>query len=121
MNNIAPPVSFYSISAQDIWLVTLDDAEGHEQEGTRPVVIVNIHPQSKLVMATPCTGKVRATRFPHTHQISPATTNGLTRESIALVYQTRALSTTRFIKKMGKCSDADFEAIKIILEDYFEI
>jgi mRNA interferase MazF len=115
---LTSPVSINDVSIRDIWLVTLDDAEGHEQEGTRPVIIINVHPQSKLSMVTPCTGQMRASRFPHTHQISPTTTNGLTRESIGLVYQSRALSTTRFIKKMGKCSDTDFEAIQIILGDY---
>ncbi len=118
---MAPPVSLSAISVQDIWLVTLDDAEGHEQDGTRPVIIMGLHTPSKLTMITPCTGTIRATRFPHTHQLSPTFTNGLSKDSVALVYQTRALSTTRFIRKMGKCSQADFEAIKIMLEDYLDL
>lgn len=115
---MAPPVSLSAISVQDIWLVTLDDTEGHEQDGTRPVIIMGVHTQSKLTMITPCTGTIRATRFPDTHQLSPTFTNGLTKDSVALVYQTRALTTTRFIRKMGKCSDADFEVIKILLKTY---
>ena len=44
-----------SIAIGEIWLVSLDDVEGHEQSGTRPALVIANHRQANLVMATPFT------------------------------------------------------------------
>jgi len=53
-----------NIAVGDIWLVRLNDAQGHEQQGTRPVIVLAIHSQANLVMVTQCTGNLDAQRYP---------------------------------------------------------
>lgn len=107
-----------TIRAGDIWRVRLTDAEGHEQQGTRPVIVLAVHNQANQVMVTSCTGRLRAQRFPFTHRIGISSKNDLTQDSIALVYQTRTLTVQRFLSKLGEIDDDDFEVIKILLKTY---
>ena len=107
-----------NIAVGDIWLVRLIDAQGHEQQGTRPVIVLAIHNQANLVMVTPCTGNLDAQRFPFTHKVIPSATSGLIRDSVAQVYQTRCLTDTRFIRKMGDLETDDFDKVKLLLSTY---
>lgn len=107
-----------AICVGDIWRVRLTDAEGHEQLGTRPVIVLAVHNQANQVMVTPFTGRLRAQRFPFTHRVGISRKNGLTQDSIALVYQTRTLTVQRFLSKLGEINADDFDAIKILLKTY---
>jgi len=107
-----------TITVKDIWLVSLSDTEGHEQRGTRPVIVLAVHSQAHLVMVTPFTGNIDASRFPYTHQVGPTGTNGLSKDSIAQIYQTRALTYDRFIRKLGEIDESDYETVKMLLKDF---
>jgi mRNA interferase MazF len=106
------------ISVRDIWLVRLNDTVGHEQRGNRPVIVLAVHPQAHLVMVTPFTGNIDAGKFPYTHQVGPTDTNGLSKDSVAQIYQTRNLAYDRFIRKLGEIDDSDYETVKVQLRDY---
>jgi len=107
-----------SITVGEIWLVSLDDVEGHEQRGTRPALVIAIHRQANLVMATPFTGNMDALRFPYSYEVKPSSTNGLTTDSAVLIYQTRCLALTRFIKKIGDLEPTHSTNVKLLLKDY---
>lgn len=102
----------------EIWYVHINDAIGHEQDKDRPV-LVN-HNQSKLIMSVPFTKNQDALRFPHSHLIQSSVQNGLTIDSVAQVYQTRTMAYSRFQRKMGVLEKIHFEAIIILLQDYFK-
>ncbi|MBI4451427.1 type II toxin-antitoxin system PemK/MazF family toxin [Candidatus Woesearchaeota archaeon] len=84
----------------EIWLVSLPGSDGHEQAGTRPALIVSgIH--ANIVLVIPFTSNVQALRFPHTIKVQANKTNGLTADSIALVFHVRAIDTHRLTKRLG--------------------
>jgi mRNA interferase MazF len=95
----------------DIVLVNLpqstDDA-GHEQVGTRPALIVHDDATSNtlsVVMIVPFTSNIKAQRFPHTILVQPSKENGLSKPSVLLVFQLRAIDKQRVAKKIGHLED----------------
>ncbi len=96
----------------------MDDAEGHEQSGERPAIILAVHNEANLCMAVPLTTNLETSRFPFAHRINPSTNNGLTRPSVALVYQSRCITVTRLIRRMGIIDQDDLNSIFILLRDY---
>lgn len=89
----------------DIVLVNLPqtaDGAGHEQVGTRPALIVHDDATSEtlsVVMIVPFTSNLKAQRFPHTIVVEPTEENGLTVQSVLLVFQLRAIDRQRVTKK----------------------
>ena len=79
---------------------------GHEQGGRRPAIIVQ-NPTNRLptVLVVPLTSKLSAIRYPYTVRIPPSQQNGLRYESIALVFQIRAMDINRVIKESGTLED----------------
>ena len=91
----------------DIVLVNLPqtaDGAGHEQVGTRPALIVHedaTNDTLSVVMIVPFTSNMKAQRFPHTIVVEPTEENGLTVQSILLVFQLRAIDRQRVKKTIG--------------------
>lgn len=88
----------------EVWMVTLPFTPGREQSGERPAVVVQdaaYGQGSPLVLIVPLTSQSGASRFPATVAVQPSPENGLTLESIAMVFQTRALDRSRFIRRLG--------------------
>ena len=84
----------------EIWIVAIPSADGHEQYGTRPFVII-ADTRSSITIGIPCTSNMRALRFPHTVALASSRKNGLEQDSIALVLQVRAVDKNRLEKKIG--------------------
>ena len=107
----------------EIWKVALADAEGHEQAGDRPAIVICIHPQANVTMVVPLTKNQDCLRFPYSHQVKKSNTNGLLLDSVALVYQMRCLtaSSTRFLDKMGVIEQNHFDQIKLLIKSYLKI
>ncbi|MDN7025789.1 type II toxin-antitoxin system PemK/MazF family toxin [Methanoculleus sp. FWC-SCC1] len=103
-------------SRGDIWFVDLTDARGHEQSGLRPAVVLAVA-YGGMTIVVPLTTTAAAFSFPHTHGIEKSSQNGLTSHSAALVFQIVALSEDRFVRKTGRCSVEDMEAISVLLKD----
>lgn len=103
-------------SRGDIWFVDLTDARGHEQSGLRPAVVLAVA-YGGMTIAVPLTTTPVTFSFPHTHGIEKSSQNGLTSNSAALVFQIVALSEDRFVRKIGRCSVEDMEAISVLLKD----
>ncbi len=77
---------------------------GHEQAGHRPSVVVQTdvtNANLPTTMVVPMTSNLAATRFPHTIHIDPSPQNGLSRPSVLLVFQLRAIDKGRLGNKIG--------------------
>ena len=84
----------------EIWLVELPFPLGHEQTGTRPAIIMS-DLEADISIVIPLTSNIQALRFPHTLEIKKSTNNGLETDSIALVFQLRAIDKSRLRKRLG--------------------
>jgi mRNA interferase MazF len=107
----------------DIYLARLDPQEGSEQAGQRPVVIMSrdsINQNSPVVVSVPIIDRNHKRRIYPSHVVLKAGDGGLTKESVALGEQIRAVSQSRFIKYMGHLSDQSITqigaALKITLD-----
>jgi len=103
----------------EIWFVDLTDARGHEQSGMRPAVVLAV--SYGMTVVVPLTTTRAAFSFPHTHGIEKSSQNGLSSDSAALVFQIVALSEDRFVRRIGRCSDEDMEAIGILLKELLSL
>ena len=105
----------------EIWLVSLNDAMGHEESGSRPAIVISTHAQTKLCTVIPFTKHAEASRFPYTHQIECSHANGLSCDSVALVFQIRNLTFERFIQRLGILEEAHFQQILILLKKHLNL
>jgi mRNA interferase MazF len=94
-------------------LVDLEPTLGHEQQGTRPCVVVsdaavNSSQRFPLIAVVPVTGT------PATGALYPSLApgaSGLTKPSTALVDQLRSIDKQRIRKRYGQLSPQELEAI----------
>lgn len=109
------------INVGDIWIVSLVDTEGHEQRGERPALVLAVHHEANVVMVTPFTGNLDALRFPYSHEVKRSRSNGLSRDSAALIYQTRCLTSSRLRRKIGEINSTNMGRVKSLLENYLSL
>jgi mRNA interferase MazF len=96
----------------DILLVSLPISDGREQSGTRPAVAVQTDiAGAPMLMITPVTSNLNASRFAFSVQIEPSGENGLMQTSVVMIFQMRAIDKNRIVKKIGKLSDKDLEKV----------
>ena len=92
------------MSVGDIHWVDLPTVNGHEQRGRRPAVVLqddNYSGDLPVVLVVPLTTVRSAIRFAGTTFIRPTPGNGLQHESVALVFQLRAIDRRRFQERIG--------------------
>jgi mRNA interferase MazF len=95
-------------------------AAGREQAGERPAIIIAndaFLSALPLVLVVPLTGEMAASRFVGTLVVEPNMNNGLTKPSIALVFQTRALDKRRFASRMGVIESEALDRILALLDE----
>ncbi len=100
----------------------LPPSTGHEQAGERPAIVVQDETFSialPTVLVIPLTSALNATRFPATLTIQPTPRNGLTRPSVALIFQLRALDKRRFLRRIGELDEETLAQIWAILDELF--
>src|SRR4051794_35099009 len=98
----------------EIWLLNFDPTIGDEIKKIRPAVIVSSDSMGILLLkvVVPITDwKDRYTRWPWMAQLDPDVANGLTKVSAADTFQVRSLSQQRFIRRLGKLSDAEMQGV----------
>jgi len=104
-------------------MARLDPAEGSEQGGTRPVVVISrdaINRSSPVVVVAAITDAANKTKVYPSHVKVAAGVGGLTIDSIVICEQIRAISKTRLKRFLGKFDGvtlANIEsALKIVLD-----
>ena len=88
----------------EIWVVEFPKLDGHEQAGTRPAVV--LAEVFGIAVIVPLTTNLAALRFEHTISIKSAKTNGLSAESVALIFQVRAIDKKRLSRKIGNLEES---------------
>jgi len=96
----------------EVWLFALDPTVRHEQQGTRPALVVSSdrfnQSGAQLVVIVPITSKER--RFLPRPKVDPPE-GGLSLTSWIITEQVRAVSVTRAQKRLGVVSSAILSAV----------
>jgi len=112
------------MSPGDIYWVEIPAANGHEQSGLRPALILQ-SPQLTARLTTiqivPLTSRLKARRFPATLVIDPDPSNRLAARSVALVFQLRAIDRRRLGAKLGTLKPEQLAQIKKLVRELFEL
>lgn len=89
----------------DVLRVELPSPDGsREQAGRRPAIAVQADVKgvsTPTAMVVPLTSNLEALRFPYTIRVEPSATNGLTQQSVLLVFQLRAIDRNRITGTIG--------------------
>ena len=91
----------------DIYWADLPPLGGREQHGLRPVVILQDRSYTRglpTVLVVPLTSTSAALQFAGTLPIAKTIHNGLTHDSVLLVFQLRVVDRMRFHGKLGEVS-----------------
>lgn len=91
----------------EVYQADLEPIAGSEQGGKRPVLIVSrnaINANAPIVIVVPLTGRENKRRLYPTHVELAAGEGGLSKDSVALCEQVRAISKTRLTKRIGQVS-----------------
>ena len=99
----------------EMWLVEFPSTNGHEQSGTRPVIIIS-ETEANIVLVIPLTSNLQALRFPHTLEVKPSKLNGLDAVSVGLAFQLRAINKKRLKAKIGEIEEAHLKRIDVLLK-----
>lgn len=94
----------------DIHWVELAAANGHEQRGRRPAVILQDDHYAgglPVVLVIPLTTARATMRFAGTVLIQPTAENGLSQVSVALVFQLRAIDRRRVQERIGSIGEME--------------
>lgn len=99
----------------EVWILELPKGKGHEQKGERPALI--LARANGMLLVVPLTSNVGCAKFSFTELIEQTPENGLSTDSIALVYQLSSQDETRLKRKIGSISKEKQDTIdKLILE-----
>jgi mRNA interferase MazF len=107
----------------DVYMARLDPHEGSEQAGQRPVVVVSrdsINEHSSVIVIVPVTDRANKKTIYPSQVVLKAGDGGLTKDSVALGDQIRAISSSRLARYMGHVSVPSLSqigsALKIALD-----
>lgn len=104
----------------EIWLVELPSSNGQEQEGLRPAIIF-ASTEIGIVTIIPLTSNLQALRFQYTYTIQKSKINGLGNDSVALIFQLRAIDSKRLKKKLGELENKNLSRINELVLKYLKI
>ncbi len=99
----------------EIRWVDLPDTGGREQAGRRPAIVIQndeFAGSLPTVLVIPLSSAIAALRFPGTARIKADTTSGLTTDSVALVFQLRAIDRGRLKENIGVVSKLEMADIR---------
>lgn len=107
----------------EIHWVDLPDTGGREQAGRRPAIIIQNNRYTgslPTVLVIPLSSAIAALRFPGTAPIKANLTSGLRTDSVALVFQLRAIDRGRIKEKIGVISESELAEIRSELAKLLE-
>jgi mRNA interferase MazF len=94
-------------------------SEGHEQFGERPALILQVDRATAnltTVVVVPINGNSAAIKLGGTVSVVATEENGLSKDSVALVHQVRAVDKKRILKIDGKLSGPVLREIEVMLQ-----
>jgi mRNA interferase MazF len=102
----------------EVYQADLSPTQGSEQSGTRPVIIVSrdaLNAISSVVIVVPVTGRENKRRIYPSQLEIKARDGGLSKDSVALCEQLRAISKTRLKKRLGMLSNRTVAFLNLTL------
>jgi len=98
----------------EVWIITLDPTVGAKIKKARPAVIVNddavgILPLKVIVPITDWKDRYAVALW--MVRLDPTTENGLDKPSAVDAFQVRSVAQERFVRRLGKLSNAEIQAI----------
>jgi mRNA interferase MazF len=102
----------------EVFQANLDPISGSKQGGTRPVLIVSrdaLNANAPIVIVVPLTSRENKRRLYPTHVELPAGEAALSKDSVALCEQVRAISKNRLSKRIGQVSSQRMSLIDTTL------
>jgi len=102
----------------DIWMSDLSPAQGSEQAGRRPVVILSGNLMNRflqVVITAPLTSKIK--NYQGNPILKPTHGNGLTMASELMVFHIRSISKDRLIEKIGEVEQEELKMALATLQD----
>lgn len=110
------------ISQGDVFFCKLGENIGHEQKGTRPVLVISdgrysSNGQAVVIPLTECRKKPLYTQY----KLCKTKNTFLDKDSTVRTEQIRSVSTSRLTEYKGKIDDQDLKRIKIRLINYFNL
>lgn len=111
-----------SVQCGEVWQASLDPVVGHEQGGTRPVLVVsgehfNLLPHGRCVVA-PVTSRVRD--IP-THVPLHPSEGGLKLPSVAMCDRLRTISLDRLEFRRGTVEASTIDSVKSVIQLVFDL
>jgi len=107
----------------DVFFCNLDPTFGHEQRGTRPVVVLQndiANDKLKTVMVAPLTSNLKAKGFLLTVLVE-AKSSGLPKDSVILLFQIRTLDKRRLERKIAHLDDTIMEQVDQAIQIAFAL
>jgi mRNA interferase MazF len=98
----------------EIWLIDIDPAVGAEIRKIPPAVVISLDSVGRLPlrMVVPITDwKPQYAGYPWFVELPASLTNGLAKDSGADAFQTKSVSLSRFVRKLGEVTPAELDAI----------
>ena len=89
----------------EVYSLRLDPVEGSEQRGSRPAVVVSrnaINQASPVIVVCPLTDARHVSRPYPSDVLVKAPEGGLTKDSVVLTGQIRAVAKTRLLARLGE-------------------
>lgn len=103
----------------EVWLINFEPAVGAEIRKVRPGVVVNLDTVGSLPLriVVPITDwKPRYSIAPWFVALSATATNGLLKDSGADVFQTKSISLTRFVRRVGQLTSPELASIVLAIK-----
>lgn len=110
------------MSVGDIHWVELPNVGGREQAGRRPAIVLQDDAYAGSLPTTivvPLSSAMSALRFPGTARINATHASGLRTDSVALVFQIRAIDRARIAEKIGVIADHELLEIRTEYQKLF--
>lgn len=108
----------------DIHWVDLPSVGGREQAGRRPAFVMQDDAYAGSLPTTivvPLSSAIAALRFPGTSRINATKLSGLRSDSVALVFQIRAIDRLRVAEKAGSATEEEMREIRSELVKLFGV
>lgn len=102
------------IKRGDIWLADLNPTRGTEQQGIRPVLIIQIDRANNIsphTIIAPFTTRIRTKLLP-CHVAFQAGEGGISQDSVLLTEQVRVIDKSRLERRIGTASKEKLEEVE---------
>lgn len=98
----------------DIWLIDFDPSVGAEIQKIRPAVVISMDNIGRLPLrlVVPITDwKAHYSSFPWFVELPATSTNGLSKDSGADAFQTKSISLSRFVDRLGEVTASQLDEV----------